>query len=120
MSGETDSFEGLVRRLGRWILLAGAVGVIVVVVRFGWGPAAGFAFGVAGAILNMRWLANALARPTAPNTGLLVLRFALIGGVTYVILELFGISPLYIIAGLLTASIGAVLEFFFQLFYART
>lgn len=117
---ETDSFAELVERLGRWILLVGAVGVIVVVIRFGWAGAAGFALGVAAAVLNMRWLARALSRPTAPNTGLLVLRFALFGGVTYVILELFGISPLFIIAGLLTASIGAVLEFLFQLFYART
>ena len=62
----------------------------------------------------------ALLAPAAPATGLLVIRFALVGGAAYVILETFGISPLFIIAGLLTASVAVILEILFQLIYART
>jgi len=115
-----DAFSALVGRLGRSILAIGAIAAVGVAVRWGLGPAAVFAFGVAAAFLNMRWLAGALLRPEGPATGLLVLRFGLIGGAAYVILETFGISPLFVLAGLLTASLAVVLEILFQLFYART
>ena len=76
------------------------------------------AFGSAAAFFNMRWLAQVLLRPEGAATGLLVLRFGLIGGAAYVILETFGISPLFVLAGLLSASLAVVLEILFQLFYA--
>ncbi len=117
---ETDSFGAMVRRLGRWVALAGVAGSVGVVVRWGWAPAAGFAFGAVAAFLNMRWLANALLRPEGPAVGFLVLRFALFGGAAYVILETFGIGPLFVLAGLLTASVAVFFEILFQLFYART
>ena len=117
---KTDSFAATVERLGRFILAIGAVAAPGVIVQWGWPPALAFILGVIAAYLNMRWLAGALLRPTAPATGLLVIRFALVGGAAYVILETFGISPLFIIAGLLSASLAVVLEVLFQLFYART
>lgn len=117
---KTDSFGATVERLGRFILAIGAIAVPGVIVQWGWQPALAFALGVIAAYFNMRWLAGALLRPTAPATALLVVRFALVGGAAYVILETFGISPLFIIAGLLTASLAVVLEVLFQLFYART
>lgn len=117
---KTDSFAALVDRLGRWIVLAGTVAWVYVAIRWGWKGAAGFAFGVVGAYLNMRWLANGLRSPEGSAAGLLVLRYALVGGVAYVILETFEISPLFVLAGLLTAAIAAFLEVLFQLFYART
>lgn len=120
MAEKTDPFAEMVRRLGRWILFVGAVAAPGVALRWGWPGGFAFAFGATAAYFNMRWLAGALLKPTAPATGLLVIRFALIGGAAYVILELFGISPLFVIAGLLTASIAVILEILFQLFYART
>jgi hypothetical protein len=117
---KTDAFAAMVERLGRFIAIVGAVAFPGVMYQWGWQGALAFAFGVVAAYFNMRWLAGALLRPTAPATALLVLRFALIGGAAYVILETFGISPLFIIAGLLTASLAVVLEVFLQLFYART
>jgi hypothetical protein len=117
---KTDSFAAMVERLGRWIILVGVVSWIVVVVRWGWKGAAGFAFGAVAAYMNMRWLANSLANPAGLATGLLVFRFALVGGAAYVILETFGISPLFVLAGLLSASLAVVLEILFQILYART
>jgi len=115
-----DPFAAMVQRLGRFIILIGVVSWVGVVVKWGWKGAAGFAFGVAAAYLNMRWLANGLTRPEGLAAGLLVFRFALVGGAAYVILETFGISPLFLLAGLLSASLAVVLEILFQLFYART
>ena len=117
---KTDAFAALVARLGRWILLAGAVALPFVLFHWNWPGALAFAFGCVAAYFNMRWLARALLAPAAPATGLLVIRFALVGGAAYVILETFGISPLFIIAGLLTASVAVILEILFQLIYART
>ena len=115
-----DDFAALVRRLGRSILGIGALAAIGVTVRWGVLPAAVFAFGVVAAFFNMRWLAQVLVRPEGVATGLLLLRFGLIGGAAYVILETLGISPLFVLAGLLTVSLAVILEILFQLFYART
>ena len=117
---KTDSYAALVERLGRWILLAGAVSWVYVAVRWGWKGAAGFAFGVIGAYFNMRWLANGLVRPKGVAAGLFVLRFGLVGGAAYVILNLFEITPLFVLAGLLSATVAVFFEILFQLFYART
>jgi hypothetical protein len=117
---KTDSFVALVARLGRWIILVGVVSWVYVIVRWGWKGAAGFGFGVIAAYVNMRWLANGLVRPEGIAAVLLIVRFALVGGAAYVILETFGISPLFVLAGLLSATLAVVLEILFQLFYART
>ena len=117
---KTDSFATLVARLGRWILLTGALALPVTLFYWGWQGSLAFALGNIAAYFNMRWLAKALAAPASPSTALLVIRFALAGGAAYVILETFGISPLFIIAGLLTASVAVILEILFQLLYART
>ena len=117
---KTDSYTALVARLGRWIILVGAVSWVYVAVRWGWTSAAGFGFGVIGAYCNMRWLANGLVRPKGLAAALFIFRFALVGGAAYVILKIFEISPLFVLAGLLTATGAVVLEIFFQLFYART
>jgi hypothetical protein len=117
---KTDSYTALVARLGRWIILVGAVSSIYVIVRWGWKSGAGFGFGVIGAYFNMRWLANGLVRPQGLAAVLLIFRFGLAGAAAYVILNLFEISPLFILAGLLSATLAVVLEIFFQLFYART
>ena len=115
-----DCYAGLVVRLGRWIILTGAAGWVYVALHWGWKGAAGFAVGVIGAYLNMRWLANGLVHPKGRAAGLFIFRFVLVGGAAYVILETFQISPLFVLAGLLSASVAVVLEIFFQLFYART
>lgn len=120
MAETTDQFAELVARMGRWIALVGVISWVVVVAIWGWKNGAGFGFGVIAAYLNMRWLANGLARPEGSGAGLFVLRLALVGGAAYVILETFAIGPLFVLAGLLSASLAAVLEILFQLFYART
>ncbi|MFN0103350.1 MAG: ATP synthase subunit I [Bryobacteraceae bacterium] len=117
---KTDSFAALVARLGRWIFLVGAVSWVYVAIRWGWKGAAGFAFGVIGAYLNMRWLAGGLVEPKGRAAVLFMFRIALVGGAAYVILESLEINPLFLLAGLLSATVAVVLEILFQLFYART
>ncbi|MBM3785841.1 MAG: hypothetical protein FJW30_15875 [Acidobacteria bacterium] len=116
----SDTYTELVGRLGKWILLLGALGALGVAVRWGVRDAAGFAIGALGAFLNMRWLANGLLAPSGPAAGLLILRFGVLAGASYAILKTFGISPLSLLSGLLTASAAVVLEVLYQLFYART
>lgn len=116
----SDSYGALVGRLGRWILLLGAIGAVFVAFRWNLHDAGGFLLGAAGAFLNMRWLANGLLSPSGPAAGLLLFRFGVLAGAAYAILKTFGISPLSILAGLLTASVAVVLEVIYQLFYART
>lgn len=115
-----NEFEALIWRMGCWILATAAVSAVGVGIYWGWKDAAGFVLGSIGAYLNMRWLAAGLKTPDGPAAGMLVLRFVLLAGASYVILETFGIRPLSILAGLLTAPVAAVLEVLFQLFYART
>ena len=67
---KTDPFAALVDRLGRWLILSGALAWVYVAVRWGWKGAAGFGFGVLGAFLNMRWLANGLKSPEGVAAGL--------------------------------------------------
>jgi hypothetical protein len=68
----------------------------------------------------MRWLAGGLVEPRGRAGVLFLLRIALVGGAAYVILVSLEISPLFLLAGLLTAAVAVVLETLFQLFYART
>lgn len=117
---KTDSFAALVARLGRWIFLVGGVSLVYVAVRFGWKGAAGFACGVIGTYINMRWLAGGLVEPKGRSAALFMFRIALVGGAAYVILVSLEISPLFLLAGLLSAAVAVVLETLFQLFYART
>lgn len=117
---KSDSFAAAVARLGRWIFLVGAVGWIYVALRWGWKGGAGFAFGVIGAYFNMRWLAGGLVQPKGRAAALFMFRLALVGGSAYVILKFLEISPLFLLAGLLSATVAVILEILFLLFYART
>ncbi len=116
----SDPYAELVSRLGKFIAAIGLIGAMAATIQWGAGYGAGFAIGAAGAFLNMRWLANALLAPKGPAGVVLALRFGILGGGVYVILKIFEIAPLSILAGLLSAALAAVLEVFFQLFYART
>lgn len=116
----SDPYAELVSRLGRFIIAIGVLGAIVAAMQWGASYASGFAIGAVGAFLNMRWLAKALLSPKGPAGVVLALRFGILGGGVYVILKVFEIAPLSILAGLLSAALAAVLEVFFQLFYART
>ena len=98
---KTDSYAALVERLGRWILLAGAVSWVYVAVRWGWKGAAGFAFGVIGAYFNMRWLANGLVRPKGVAAGLFF-GYSLLNGLT-----LSSIFFVYQIGSVVTAFVVA-------------
>lgn len=116
----TDPYAALVARLSKFIVAIGVTGAIVAAIQWGANHAAGFALGAIGAFFNVRWLANALLSPKGPAGVVLALRFGILGGGVYVILKIFEIAPVSILAGLLSASLAAVLEVLFQLFYART
>ena len=57
---EMADYEGLMRRVGRGILLLGAIGSLAALWRLGWPLAAGWAVGTLVAWLNFRWLAQSV------------------------------------------------------------
>jgi hypothetical protein len=57
---EMADYEGLMRRVGRAILLLGAIGSLAALWRLGWPLAAGMAVGTLAAWLNFRWLAQSV------------------------------------------------------------
>ncbi len=94
----------------------------------GWRHAAGFALGAAFSALMFHWfhrVAEALGpdteMPSRPRLAWLgALRYGLIAGGAYVMMEILGIDPLSIVIGLLVMVAAVLLELLFQLVYART
>lgn len=120
MKTGVDAFGGMIGRLGAFIGATGLAGSVAAVIYYDLSIATGFAFGAVAAYFNMRWLARALESPGGNPTRLIILRYAILAGAAYVTIEIFGTTPLAILAGLLTAVLAGILEILFQLFYART
>jgi hypothetical protein len=114
-----NSYEGMVRRM-EWGIAGWGV-VFAAVAGVGWGglAALGVASGAAAAWANFRWLERAFSRPTPARAGLLGLRLAALGGVGYVIVKVFAVTPVTFLIGLLTAAAAALGEALYQLIYAR-
>ncbi len=112
-------YAGLVRRL-EWGIAGWGV-VFAAVAGMGWGglAALGVAMGAVAAWANFRWLERAFARPEPASAGLLGLRLAVLGGVGYVMLKVFAVTPVTFLVGLLTAAAAALGEALYQLIYAR-
>ncbi|MCX6605328.1 MAG: AtpZ/AtpI family protein [Acidobacteria bacterium] len=75
--------------------------------------------GAVAAWANFRWLERVFSRPTPARAGMLGLRLAVLGGVGYVMLKIFAVSPVAFLVGLLTAVMAAMSETVYQLIYAR-
>jgi hypothetical protein len=112
-------YAALVRRM-EWGIAGWGV-VFAMVAGVGWGglAALGVATGAAAAWANFRWLESAFSRPTPARAGLLGLRLAVLGGVGYVMMKVFAVTPVTFLIGLLTAAAAALGEALYQLIYAR-
>ena len=110
-----NKHEQLIRRLYWLTAFFGAVGFVSYFAVQGLNPALGFAVGAAGSVGNL-WMFDWLSRAMAPGgghrkpwkAGLFVLRYLVLLGSGYAIVNLLGVNALTVILGLL-ASTAAVM-----------
>lgn len=106
----------------------GAGGFTTVLIWRGWRDAFGFAMGALLSVGMFRWfhgIAEAIGESSAtPSRSRLAwlgaLRYGIIGGGAYVIMEVLHIQPAPIAGGLFVMVAAVLLEILFQLIYART
>ncbi len=114
-----DNYDALVRRMERGIAAWGVIGTAGAWVGWDGLVALGVGTGAVAAWANFRWLERVFSRPTPARAGMLGLRLAVLGGVGYVMLKIFAVSPVAFLVGLLTAVMAAMSETVYQLIYAR-
>ena len=113
-----------VERIWKAIFTLAAAGTIALWAWRGWTWGAGFALGSAISALNFRWLkqvATAIGDTRAkPRMAVLLgLRYAILGGLAYVILKYSAISLPALLWGLFVAVAAVILEILIELAYAR-
>lgn len=117
-----------IARIYRWMAACAAGGFITVLIWLGWRDAVGFAIGALFSAGMFRWfhgIAEAMGGSAeTPSKGRLAwlgaLRYGIIGGGAYVIMEVLHIQPAPIAGGLFVMVAAVLLEIIFQLIYART
>ena len=118
----------LARAVGRMhvsMAVMSAAGVVSLLVWQGWRGGLGFALGAAASWLNFRWLKQIVdalgsSRPTRKRVAVLAgLRYALLGGGSYVILRYSLVSLTAAMVGLFVAVAAVIAEICFELVYAR-
>lgn len=117
-----------IARIYRWMAACAAAGFVTVLVWRGWRDALGFAMGALFSAGMFHWfhgIASGIGGGTvAPSRSRLAwlgaLRYAIIGGGAYVIMEVLRIQPAPIAGGLFVMVAAVLLEILFQLVYART
>ena len=119
------ALERAVRRINRWMLAAAFAGTVTGGFLKGWRWAAGFAIGAAAGYLNFRWLKQIVdalggARPRKRLALFLGLRYLLLAGGAYVILNFSTFSLAGALWGLFVPVAAVLMEIVFELIYART
>ena len=118
-------FEDALARIGKVMFALAAAGLVLATAWRGWTFGAGFAMGAAASWLNFRWLkqiVNALgsSRPTKKRVAVLAgMRYALLGGGSYVILHYSPVNLMAAMVGLFVAVAAVIVEICFELVYAR-
>jgi hypothetical protein len=118
-------FDDALARIGKAMVTIAAVGLLVASVWRGWTYGAGFALGAAVSWLNFRWLKQIVdalgsARPTRKRVAILAgLRYALLGGGSYVILQYSSINLVAAMVGLFVSVAAVIVEICYELVYAR-
>jgi len=108
-----------------WVL--GVSGTAAAAWRKGWSWALGFLSGALLSVVNFHWLEQ-VAAGLASGRGPRRLRWAVLFGARYlaaglagyVIVKVFGLSPLAILAGLLVAAGAVLAEMVYELIHGRT
>lgn len=118
-----------IARLYRWMAACAAGGFVTVLIWRGWRDAVGFAMGALLSAGMFRWfhgIAEAIggggeAMPSRSRLAWLgALRYGIIAGGAYGIMEVLHIQPAPIAGGLFVMVAAVLLEILFQLIYART
>jgi hypothetical protein len=121
-----DFNERALRRIRFLTVAVGIGGTIVVLVRHGARPAAGFLMGATLSVANFEGLSalvQAIGGSRKPGTVaalLVALRYVLIGCALYVIVRVLGFAPGVVLAGLLAAFGAVILEIFYELVFLRS
>jgi hypothetical protein len=113
-------------RIQRLTLLVAAAGALVVLFLEGPRSSTGFLIGAALSLLTLRsWTRLSDGLGTAPTRSVrgaalfLILRYLLIAGAIYAIVNLLGITPVAMILGLLAAFAAVILELLYQSVISR-
>jgi len=118
-------FEHARTRISKAMLAIAAVGLIGASAWRGWTYGAGFALGAAVSWLNFRWIKQIVdalgdSRPPKKRVAILAgLRYALLGGGSYVILRYSSINLIAAMVGLFVSVAAVIIEICFELVYAR-
>src|SRR3954447_18218672 len=118
-------FENALARIGKAMVAIAAAGLVLAWAWRGWRYGAGFALGAGASWLNFRWLKQIVdalgsSRPTRKRVAVLAgLRYALLGGGSYVILRYSLVSLTAAMVGLFVAVAAVIVEICFELVYAR-
>lgn len=118
-------FDRALERIGKAMWAIGAGGLIAFAVWKGWRWGLGFALGAGASWLNFHWLKQVVdalgqKRPTRKRVAVLAgLRYALLGGAAYVIIQYSTVSVTAALAGLFVSVAAVIFEICFELVYAR-
>jgi|ERR1041385_2145602 hypothetical protein len=112
-------------RIWKAMIAIGAGGAILAFAWNGWRWCAGFLLGTGAAVINFRWMKQIVdalggVRPTRKRVAILAgLRYLLLGGGAYVIVEYSSISIAGALVGLFVPVAAVIVEILFELTYAR-
>lgn len=128
MDREEDFFGRATQRINLWMTILAAAGAASAFVWRGWEWAAGFALGAAASWLNFCWirkLVEALGgaaggRPRKRLAIVLGLRYLLLAGAAYAILNYSSLSLTAALVGVFVSVAAVIVEILFELIYART
>jgi hypothetical protein len=118
------SFERAAWRIGRIMMVIGALGTCVALAARGWQWGAGFLLGALISGLNYHWLYKLVAGvgsgdPPRHRSVVLGFRYLILGGGAYVILRLSKISLMAVMAGVFVLTAAIFVEVVFEIVYAR-
>jgi hypothetical protein len=120
-----DFNDRAVRRIRILTVVVGFAGTVVILVRLGARPAAGFLLGATLSVANFEGLSalvqtiGGTRKPGLVQGLLIALRYALIGCALYVIVRVLGFAPTVVLAGLLAAFGAAILEILYEFVFQR-
>ncbi len=116
-------FETALRRIARGTVALAAAGCLVCLVLRGWKWAVAFPLGAAASYLNFRWLKRVVdalggalsARPSPKFAILIGLRYLLLGGGAYAIVNFTSLSLPAALIGLFVPVAAVIVEIVFEL-----
>jgi hypothetical protein len=116
-----DFYQGAMARIVRLIFAIGLLGTVIAAVKFGIRSGSGFAAGVLMSLFSFhtfRGVADSLGgagnRRAAAFASLFVMRFGLIGGAIYVIVNYLEVSLMALLAGLFVSVAAVLVEILYE------